>query len=252
MIPLGIPVASTGHARGAAFSFPREGDKPDVDERRKMKCNALIDQDQEIKMALVGDALEAALKDPTWPRCGQELAADDVFCPACGAKVNKSLLQGTFTSCDPYPADDYWKCIVFTQPRHCKGRASRGELWKVWLKAALFYVIVLLVVNFRNIVSVELGMAVLAVSSFAIGICTVPVAVRRLHDRGYSGKAIIPSICFSFVYIALALSGNDASFVGVLISIVAAVYNFVLFVLLGFIRGTRGPNKYGPDPLEAT
>ena len=50
---------------------------------------------------------------------------------------------------------------------------------------------------------------------------------------------------------ALVLFGNDASFVGVLVSIMVAIYNLILFVFLGFIRGTRGPNKYGLDPLEA-
>ena len=179
--------------------------------------------------------------------CGvQEFAADD----AC---VDKSLSQGIFRSCDSYPADDYWKCILFTQPGHFKGRASRKKLWGVWVKATLCYVVACLIVNLitsRDIVSVELGMAVLVALQFTIGICTVPVAVRRLHDRGLSGKAMIPCVCLSFVCMVLAWSGDGASFVGVLVSIMASIYNFCLFVLLGFIRGTRGSNKYGPDPLE--
>ena len=56
-----------------------------------MKCNSYIDS--ETKCVLVGDALAAAFKDPDALRCGQELAADDAFCPACGARMdNKSLL----------------------------------------------------------------------------------------------------------------------------------------------------------------
>ena len=211
-----------------------------------MKCGACIDP--ETKIVLDGAALEAALKDPAWPRCGHELAADDVFCPACGVRVDKSLLQGTFISCDSYPVDDYWKCILFTQPSHFKGRASRMELWKVWLATTLLYAVVLLVVES---VELELGMAELVILNFTICICTVPVAVRRLHDRGYSGKAMVLSVFLSFVYMALVLFGNDASFVGVLVSIMVDIYNLILFVFLGFIRGTRGPNKYGLDPLEA-
>ena len=50
-----------------------------------MKCGACIDP--ETKIVLDGAALEAALKDPAWPRCGHELAALYVFaqCPwLCG------------------------------------------------------------------------------------------------------------------------------------------------------------------------
>ena len=50
-----------------------------------MKCNAYIDP--ETKVALTGDAREAASRDPAAPRCGYELEADDTFCPVCGARV---------------------------------------------------------------------------------------------------------------------------------------------------------------------
>ena len=58
-----------------------------------MKCNAYIDP--ETKVALAGDAREAAFRDPAAPRCGYELAAGDTFCPACGAKVVEQSGQET-------------------------------------------------------------------------------------------------------------------------------------------------------------
>ena len=61
-----------------------------------MKCNTPIDP--ETKIALVDEALEAALKDLNSPRCGHELFADDMFCPACGAKVDRARLDGGFDS----------------------------------------------------------------------------------------------------------------------------------------------------------
>ena len=50
-----------------------------------MKCEALIDP--ETRIALEGDALVAASKNPDSPRCGYELEAGDVFCPSCGART---------------------------------------------------------------------------------------------------------------------------------------------------------------------
>ena len=61
-----------------------------------MKCNACIDAKTGI--ALEGEALEAALKDPNSPRCGCELKPDDVFCPSCGAKAATIQQQGTSVS----------------------------------------------------------------------------------------------------------------------------------------------------------
>ena len=61
-----------------------------------MKCNTPIDP--ETKTALSGAALEAALKDPNSPRCGYELSVDDVFCPTCGAKVERQAVNAGFDS----------------------------------------------------------------------------------------------------------------------------------------------------------
>lgn len=209
---------------------------------------------QETKIALAGEALEAALKDPSSPRCGQELAADDVFCSACGARVgNNSSSQGAFVSCNS-GADALEQGMVPLSP-YCQGRASRREVWQVVLIATLVYVLVLVVTyvivdKVGSIASAFIGKSIQTIASFIIGICTVPVSVRRLHDLGYSGKAIIPSVCFSFILTLISLSGNDPGLIVALLGIIAAVYNLILFVLLGFIRGTKGPNKYGPDPLE--
>jgi len=93
-----------------------------------MKCSTPIRR--ETKKALVGEALEAALKDPTSPRCGHELATDDVFCPACGARVeNYSSSQGAPLSCDSDLVVP--KGVVAEVCSYCKGRVSRKELWMV-------------------------------------------------------------------------------------------------------------------------
>ena len=52
-----------------------------------MRCCAYIDPKTGI--ALEGKALQAALLDPNSPRCWFELGDDDVFCPSCGARVER-------------------------------------------------------------------------------------------------------------------------------------------------------------------
>ena len=53
-----------------------------------MKCNSPINP--LTGEAVVGIEREQALRDPDAPRCSQQLSPEDVFCPACGAKVERS------------------------------------------------------------------------------------------------------------------------------------------------------------------
>ena len=52
-----------------------------------MKCNSPIDP--LTGTAIVGIEREQALRNQSHPRCSQELSPEDVFCPACGAKVER-------------------------------------------------------------------------------------------------------------------------------------------------------------------
>src|SRR5215470_9817863 len=72
------------------------------------------------------------------------------------------------------------------------------------------------------------------------------VAVKRLHDRGKSAWWLIV-----FCVVPAILGG-----IAYLIGMAAAVLHIVsfgitvwAFVELGCLRGTRGPNRFGPDPL---
>jgi uncharacterized membrane protein YhaH (DUF805 family) len=70
--------------------------------------------------------------------------------------------------------------------------------------------------------------------------------VRRFHDlgrRGWAGLAVA----------ALAGVASYAGQYGLApwsASILAAVVSLALFVYLGFVRGTKGDNAYGADPLN--
>lgn len=74
-------------------------------------------------------------------------------------------------------------------------------------------------------------------------------AIKRLHDRNrsawwYAG-AYMPAIA---AVVALRAS-NDALVIVLFAALFLSVYGTWLFVETGFLRGTTGPNRYGPDPL---
>jgi uncharacterized membrane protein YhaH (DUF805 family) len=76
------------------------------------------------------------------------------------------------------------------------------------------------------------------------------VGVKRLHDRDKSGWWILlfwlgPSILGSWQTAAPDLGG------GFILALAAGALGIWAFVELGCLRGTPGPNRYGPDPLGA-
>jgi uncharacterized membrane protein YhaH (DUF805 family) len=93
---------------------------------------------------------------------------------------------------------------------------------------------------------------------------TAAIAIKRRHDRGRSGVDI-------WIYLALAAilaliqalgMGMTTMEVGdvvvptpttllMVIGVVAGIFAIYLLVVLGFLRGTPGPNQYGPDPLQS-
>jgi uncharacterized membrane protein YhaH (DUF805 family) len=70
------------------------------------------------------------------------------------------------------------------------------------------------------------------------------VGIKRLHDRDKSGWWLL------LFYLVPALL-NELSNASFLFSLASFAISIWAFVELGCLRGTVGPNKYGPDPLAA-
>jgi uncharacterized membrane protein YhaH (DUF805 family) len=80
---------------------------------------------------------------------------------------------------------------------------------------------------------------------------TIALGMKRRHDRDFSGYDVVG-------YVALTLLIQLSQAFGILsgeltfaLSIIMLIWGICLFILLGFLRGTTGPNTYGPDPLGA-
>ena len=86
----------------------------------------------------------------------------------------------------------------------------------------------------------------LCVVWLALLIPSLAVAVRRLHDTERSGWWVGGYIILAVVSNVVRSSTGSAG-LGALLSIVTLVYAIALLVFM-CLDGTRGPNKYGPDP----
>jgi uncharacterized membrane protein YhaH (DUF805 family) len=148
------------------------------------------------------------------------------------------------------------------------GRINRAKYWL----AALFWIVVDIVVFgvlgsmlLKDIVALGSEPSaqdiVRVILSFGLGIVLVllvvcvpqfvsgfAVGIKRLHDRDQSGWWIL---LFYFGPAVASALGNrsDAAALVLVMSLVSLGISIWAIVVLGFLRGTRGPNRYGPDPL---
>jgi uncharacterized membrane protein YhaH (DUF805 family) len=80
--------------------------------------------------------------------------------------------------------------------------------------------------------------------------------VKRLHDRnrpGYFAAFLLVPLVLKSVTDVMGLTGNPFSqnaldYAFLIVIVVVAIW---FFVEVGCLRGTVGPNQYGPDPLSA-
>ena len=141
-----------------------------------------------------------------------------------------------------------------------RGRVNRGKYWL----AALIYIAVMIVLVAVGFIMVGNSLletggedaedVIAGLFSKGIGfilivlIVYIPmivsgvfVGIKRLHDRDKSGWWLL-----LFYLVPGLLSGH-----GTILSLVGFALSIWGIVELGFLRGTAGPNKYGPDPLGA-
>jgi len=86
----------------------------------------------------------------------------------------------------------------------------------------------------------------------AIWVSYLAIGVKRLHDRDRSGWwivvfYIVPWVLGSVANVANKQGNDTVELVAGLIGLVCVIWGLVE---LGFLRRTRGPNRFGPDPLQ--
>ncbi|MCW5722601.1 MAG: DUF805 domain-containing protein [Devosia sp.] len=144
-----------------------------------------------------------------------------------------------------------------------EGRIGRKQWWLGVLALIIISIaisIVLGIVSFGNATfmawAAVLINLVLIWPSYCIGL-------KRRHDRGNDGTDLKILIGASIVLNLLQASGIGVTMVdngGILmpmpaiwlgvLNLIFAVFAIYMLVQLGFLRGTAGANRYGPDPLD--
>ncbi len=129
------------------------------------------------------------------------------------------------------------------------GRISRQPFWTAFLVvSAAEFACHLLVSPLEN------SQRLSPIISLAFAYPEFAVFVKRGHDRNISPRIIAAffalSVLGDFVTV-IGLSGTleQPSPLITSLSILFALFAIVLLVELGLRRGTRGPNRYGLDPL---
>ena len=148
-----------------------------------------------------------------------------------------------------------WTTLLFS----FTGRINRGKYWfalliymLVWIAFIAAVLIWLGGLDTDRLFSlvgggllIWLGALVLVIAGTWSGFAT---GVKRLHDRGKSGWWIL-----LFWFGPTVLSGSNSAMPDIQGSSILALAGSVIaiwgFIELCCLRGTDGPNEYGPDPL---
>lgn len=143
------------------------------------------------------------------------------------------------------------------------GRISRRGFWLGFLGMTVIAIVVGL--GLLSILPSGLGSKIVQLAVMAV-ICYIwaAIVIKRLHDRNkpglpYAAIFMAPGILSSVMKIfmightSMDIGGMEIAVPGMtalIISYVSIAVGLWMLVELGFLKGTSGENRYGPDPAR--
>ena len=132
------------------------------------------------------------------------------------------------------------------------GFLNRKPYWTIVIATAVVFILLLLL---ALAMIREYGLEFLLVTIAILVILYVPLiwiglalGAKRLHDRDKSAWWLLVFYAAPGI---LSTAGNRMEEVGfIILHIISFGISVWAFVELGCLRGTPGPNRYGPDPLD--
>jgi uncharacterized membrane protein YhaH (DUF805 family) len=170
-----------------------------------------------------------------------------------------------------------WMILPLKRYAQFNGRSRRKEFW-MWVLFVFLMTIALTIVDSilglgGRTVAGSTESATPAMTGFGYGAAAsgglltnlfslatlipyLAVSVRRLHDTDRSGwfvlLPLLPLLIALGVMVAGAMSMNPAMMVIGGVAILAALICSILVLVWYCTPGTRGSNRFGPDPLDDT
>ena len=131
-----------------------------------------------------------------------------------------------------------------------RGRLNRKPYWMTAIGVTIAVAVVLLIAwaltgeyELAGFIAVLALFAVLYIPLVWVGLA---ISAKRLHDRDKSAWWLLLFYAVPLVLSAASSPIGDSAFFLDLAGLAIIIW---AFVELGCLRGTMGPNHYGPDPL---
>ncbi len=128
------------------------------------------------------------------------------------------------------------------------GRINRAKYWLIGLCIIVAVTVAVMVLAMAGLFGGPAFWVILIALYIPVIWASWAVGAKRLHDRNKSGWWLL---LFYIAPTALQAIGNQLESPLSLVFNLPALAIFIwMIVELGFLRGTDGPNEYGPDPLQ--
>ncbi|HEY6992328.1 MAG TPA: DUF805 domain-containing protein [Xanthobacteraceae bacterium] len=131
-----------------------------------------------------------------------------------------------------------------------QGRLNRKPYWMTAIAVTVLVVVLILLVlamvgerKFGGAIAVVALLIILYIPLIWVGLA---VGAKRLHDRDKSAWWLL---LFYAAPSVLSGAANEMDTMGIVPHLASFAITVWAIVELGFLRGTAGPNRYGPDPL---
>jgi len=126
-----------------------------------------------------------------------------------------------------------------------EGRINRQPYWI----GALVLVGALIVINLVLILLAGFaGLIIVYIISLLVIYPSLAMMIKRFHDRNKSGWWSLIFYIPAIINGVISASAPDSSLT-MITGLITLVVSIWFLVELGFLKGTDGPNDYGPDPL---
>jgi uncharacterized membrane protein YhaH (DUF805 family) len=141
-----------------------------------------------------------------------------------------------------------------------EGRINRRPYWIASLIVLAIALVAGVILGILVVVTVGEDETALAIASLVLQLVVLypalALTVKRLHDRDrpnwWAAIIFVPTVLSAVLGVfGMDVYGPSQSMIAIIVNVVLVIVSIWFLIELGFLRGTPGPNRYGPDPLAA-